>query len=157
MTDTVARKKRERFTVQLPVELIERARNTVYWSPGMTLARLVEDGLRRVLDEEAAKRGEPFPERDGPLKAGRPVRDPRYIHQSYIEIFLEDSGTEKPDELLKAASTIGDVTHTGARSEGDSLIFYYDVLLDQDRVRQFQERIEGAGYKVTDVKWANPV
>ena len=73
MTDTIAKKKKERFTVQLPVELIEQARNAVYWTPGATLASLVADGLTRVLEELEAERNEPFPKRSGKLRAGRPI------------------------------------------------------------------------------------
>ena len=62
------------FTVRLPGALIDRARNAVYWTPGLTLAELTE----RALDKEVARlereRGKPFTKRPGRLKAGRPIR-----------------------------------------------------------------------------------
>ena len=42
--------KKERFTAQLPVELIDRARNAVYWTPGLTLTQLTADSLAQFLD-----------------------------------------------------------------------------------------------------------
>lgn len=64
--------KRERLTAQLPRELIERARNAVYWTPGLTLAGLTEAALEKFLNE--LEQGKPFPPRQRELKAGRPVK-----------------------------------------------------------------------------------
>ena len=58
---------KERLTVHLPVDLIERVKNAVYWTPGLTLVRLA------LADLEAA-RGAPFPPRERPLTVGRPLR-----------------------------------------------------------------------------------
>ena len=58
----------------LPVEVIERVRNAVYWTPGMTLAGLTEDALSAYVDALEAERGEPFPQRQGQLKLGRPLK-----------------------------------------------------------------------------------
>ena len=65
---------RERFTSKLPVEVIERARNAVYWTPGLTLAGLTESALTAYLDALEAERGETFPQRQGELKLGRPIK-----------------------------------------------------------------------------------
>ncbi|MGB5636638.1 MAG: hypothetical protein WBM44_22795 [Waterburya sp.] len=65
---------RERLTAKLPVEVIERARNAVYWSPGLTLASLTEDALSAYIDALEAERGEVFPQRQGELKLGRPIK-----------------------------------------------------------------------------------
>ena len=65
---------RERFTSKLPVEVIERARNAVYWTPGMTLAGLTELALTAYLDALEEERGEVFPQRQGELKLGRPIK-----------------------------------------------------------------------------------
>lgn len=65
---------KERATFQLPVELIDRARNAVYWTPGATMAGVMEAALTAQLERMEKKRGSPFPERDGALKAGRPVK-----------------------------------------------------------------------------------
>lgn len=65
---------RERVTLHLSRDLIDRMRNVAYWTPGLTLADLAEEALTRhlvVLEEE---RGEPFPTRRAELKRGRPIR-----------------------------------------------------------------------------------
>ena len=62
--------------MQLPAELIERARNAVYWTPGLTLNRLAEVALAHTLECMEALRGETFPTRPGSssLPVGRRVR-----------------------------------------------------------------------------------
>jgi len=65
---------KERLTVHLPVDLIEGVKNAVYWTPGLTLARLAEEALRQALAALEAARGEPFPPRARPLTVGRPLR-----------------------------------------------------------------------------------
>ena len=65
---------KERATCQLPVELIERVRDAVYWTPGATLAGFFEDALKRHLEQLEKKRGEAFPHRSGQLKTGRPLK-----------------------------------------------------------------------------------
>ena len=66
--------RKERMTIHLPVELIERMKNTVYWTPGLTLAELSETALARRMDELEADKGGPFPQRGGELKGGRPLK-----------------------------------------------------------------------------------
>lgn len=65
---------RERMTVHLSAELLDRVRNAVYWSPGLTLAEFTEEALQRHMDLLEEKRGEAFPARAGELKRGRPIR-----------------------------------------------------------------------------------
>lgn len=65
---------KERVTFQLPVDLIERARNTVYWTPGATVAGLMEDALTAHLAHIEQERGTPFPPRERALKTGRPIK-----------------------------------------------------------------------------------
>jgi hypothetical protein len=65
---------KQRVTLQLPAELIERARDTVYWTPGLTLNRLAEIAFLNTLDCMEALRGSAFPPRGGSLKVGRQVR-----------------------------------------------------------------------------------
>ncbi|SRR5713226_6326387 len=69
-----ARVRKERVTFQLSVDLIERARNTVYWTPGATIAGLMEDALTAHLEQVEQKRGAPFPPRERALKTGRPIK-----------------------------------------------------------------------------------
>lgn len=63
---------RERLTVKLPRSLIERARDAVFWTPGMTLTSLVETSLRTAIAALERARGSGFPAREHDLRAGRP-------------------------------------------------------------------------------------
>jgi hypothetical protein len=68
---------RKRLTVSLPLELLERSRNTVYWTKGLTLARLLEQALTTSLDHREGLNGQPFPRRLENLKGGRPRNSDR--------------------------------------------------------------------------------
>lgn len=63
---------KQRLTFLLNVDLIERLRNAVYWTTGLTLAAFVAESLTRSLDRLEAGRGAPFPKRRGELQTGRP-------------------------------------------------------------------------------------
>ncbi len=65
---------KERLTVHLPVELINRVKNAVYWTPGLTLASLAEKALAQRVDELEATRGEAYPQREQELRGGRPLK-----------------------------------------------------------------------------------
>jgi hypothetical protein len=66
-------RRRERLTVQIDPDLINQARNSVYWTPGLTLAALTEEAIKRYLEHLETERGEAFPARKQDLKAGRPI------------------------------------------------------------------------------------
>ena len=66
---------RERVTIALPADLMERARNAVYWTPGATLAGLVEEALEVELAKREEASGGVFKTRNSRLKPGRRVRD----------------------------------------------------------------------------------
>lgn len=66
--------RKERLTVHLTPNTIDRVKNCVYWTPGETLAGLTETALKRIVDEIETERGEPFPNRKHPLKGGRPLK-----------------------------------------------------------------------------------
>ena len=63
-----------RLTVTLPVPLLDRLRNTVYWTADLTLARLIEQAVAASVDRLEQQHGEPFPPRIESLKGGRPRR-----------------------------------------------------------------------------------
>jgi hypothetical protein len=65
---------KERLTVHLPVDLIDRIKNAVYWTPGLTLAGLAEEALAAAVEKLERARGEPFPPRRSELKGGRPLK-----------------------------------------------------------------------------------
>lgn len=65
---------KQQLGLRLPAGLVERARDAVYWTPGLTLNELAEVALTHTLDCMEALRGGPFSPREGPLKVGRRVR-----------------------------------------------------------------------------------
>jgi hypothetical protein len=54
--------------------VLDRARDAAFWTPGVSLSALIEQGLRGEVARLEAERGEPFPPRRGPLKPGPAVR-----------------------------------------------------------------------------------
>ena len=71
---TTSSKEKQRLTVHLTVNLIERAKNAVWWTPGLTLAGLAEQALIDAVDAMEQERGEPFLPRREELKGGRPMK-----------------------------------------------------------------------------------
>jgi hypothetical protein len=67
-------KKNARITLQLSAELIERLRNVVYWTPGLTLTAIVTEALRRCVEEREAEHGGAYPKREQQLRIGRPAK-----------------------------------------------------------------------------------
>lgn len=63
-----------RVTIHLPVSLVERLRNAVYWTPGLTLTALASEALRRCIEDLERDRGSEFPRREQKLRTGRPVK-----------------------------------------------------------------------------------
>jgi hypothetical protein len=63
---------RVRLTVSLPVDLVDRVRDAVYWSPDLKLAWLIAQSLRASLADLEKSRQGPFPKRIMALRAGRP-------------------------------------------------------------------------------------
>jgi hypothetical protein len=60
--------------VTLEVALLERARNAVFWTPGLTLTDIANCGFALALGELEQDHGAPFPARTGQVRVGRPVR-----------------------------------------------------------------------------------
>ena len=65
---------KQRLTVHIPVPLIERAKNAVFWTPGLTLADLGERALESLVSELEKQNGGPFEVRPHELKGGRPLK-----------------------------------------------------------------------------------
>ena len=70
-------KQKQRVTITLPVPLLERLRNAVYWTGHGTLARLITEALDEAVCQMEETNGQPFPERLAPLKRGRPSKKAR--------------------------------------------------------------------------------
>jgi hypothetical protein len=64
--------KREKVTVALPGDLMERLRAAAYWTR-KPLAGLVEEGVRAAIQQEEKAHGEPFPPLAEKLRPGRKV------------------------------------------------------------------------------------
>ena len=82
---------RKRLTVSLPLDLLERSRNTVYWTKGLTLAQLLEQALTCSLDQLERVHGQPFPQRLEDLKGGRPPNSDR---TEYADSLRQHTSTE---------------------------------------------------------------
>jgi hypothetical protein len=90
-----------RLTVSLPSDLVDRLRDAVYWSPGLTLAWLIGQSLRTSLAEMESLRQGPFPKRTNALRAGRP----RLVGQT-MKVFIRARATGIGTEPLAHSQTI---------------------------------------------------
>lgn len=61
-------KKKEPLTVQVALDVMERVKRAIRFTPGATLEGLVEEALREAVDQLEKIRGKPFPQ---PLGASR--------------------------------------------------------------------------------------
>ena len=64
---------KERLTIQINVETVERARNASYWER-IPLAQIVDEAINAAIDKLERSRGETYAERDDALRAGRPFK-----------------------------------------------------------------------------------
>lgn len=62
--------KRERITLSLPADLVERLRTVVYWTPELTLAGAIQSAIKSELKK--LEKGRRFRKRRGKLPVGRP-------------------------------------------------------------------------------------
>jgi hypothetical protein len=65
--------KKEKLTVHLTHDLIERVKNAAYWNPRLTIASIAELGVRYAIEQVEAEHGGPYPPREAELKGGRPI------------------------------------------------------------------------------------
>ena len=73
-TNTSGIEGKVRMTVLLPPALVERIKDVVYWTPGLTLSELAEEAFTAAIKKRERARKEPFRPRHGKLKAGRPMK-----------------------------------------------------------------------------------
>lgn len=80
---------KQRLTVQISEEIIDKAKNAVYWTRGLTIAKLTEEALKKeiknlekdsiIYDDDTGRRlkekGDGFPHRKEDLKSGRPIEN----------------------------------------------------------------------------------
>ena len=62
------------FTVHLSLDLQDRMKNAVYWTPGLTLAGLCETAIDKELSKIEKENGGRFAKREADLRGGRPVK-----------------------------------------------------------------------------------
>lgn len=68
-----ASQEKERMTVQISKNTIERVKDCVYWNR-LTVAQFVEEALEAALMEAEKENGKPFDKRRSELKPGRPTK-----------------------------------------------------------------------------------
>ena len=68
----VAQPRREKVTVALPADMMERLRATAYWTR-QSLAGLVEDGIRDIIAKEEEAHGRAFDPIATRLRPGRKI------------------------------------------------------------------------------------
>jgi hypothetical protein len=66
-------KRKERVTLSLSADMVERLRTVVYWSPKLTLTGVVESAVQSALAK--LEKGKRFKKRRGKLAVGRPRKD----------------------------------------------------------------------------------
>ncbi len=93
------RRPRQRITVFLPIPLIERLRNAVYWTGHRPLAQIIAEAIDDVVSEMEQDNGGVFPQRLSALKPGRPrrVRQPAPAAPS---LHVVPEGTQAPHGRL---------------------------------------------------------
>ncbi len=65
---------KQRITLHISAEIVDRVKNAVYWEPGLTVAGFAEEALEKALADMEAERGAPFPQRrQHRLRGGRPI------------------------------------------------------------------------------------
>lgn len=65
--------KKEKLTVHLTHDLIERVKNAAYWNPRLTIASIAEIGVRYAIEQVERENGGAYPPRESELKGGRPI------------------------------------------------------------------------------------
>ena len=68
----MSRTRKQRVTITLPLSLLERLRNAVYWTGHGPLARLISEALDDAVTHMEQDNGQAFPQRLAQLKRGRP-------------------------------------------------------------------------------------
>lgn len=149
---------KSRLTINLPVKLIERVKNAVYWTPGLTMSSLSEMAFQKVIDKLEKERGAPFAHRKAELKPGRAAPSPRTIQrirkrngfprvpqppapQSVAKLFTKEEKSQV-DDYLRSHNHLGalrlswDITNILAIPISASTVFHrrWQVILNQVEV-----------------------
>lgn len=60
--------------MKLRAEIIDRLRNAVFYTPGLTINGFIEECINSVVARMEKERGSEFPQRTENLRVGRPKR-----------------------------------------------------------------------------------
>jgi hypothetical protein len=72
--ERIERSAKQRITLHISTELVDRVKNAVYWEPGLTVAGFAEEAFTDAIEALEKERGNPFPQRKHQkLRGGRPV------------------------------------------------------------------------------------
>ncbi len=72
--EKLPRATKQRITLHISTELVDRVKNAVYWEPGLTVAGFAEEAFALAIETLEKERGTPFPQRkQHRLRGGRPV------------------------------------------------------------------------------------
>ena len=74
----------QRVTISLPMPLIERLRNAVYWTEDLPMAGLVAEAIKDIVTQMEEANGGAFPQRVSPLKRGRRQRKRSPVHSTLL-------------------------------------------------------------------------
>lgn len=62
------------ITVRLPEELLEKARDIAFWTPGKNLNHIIEEAVVTAIKDIESKEGV-FEKRTGHIRRGRPLNE----------------------------------------------------------------------------------
>ena len=65
---------KQKLTVHLDADVVNRLKNAAYWNPRLTITRIAEQGVRQALKEVEKENGGVYPQRDAELVGGRPIK-----------------------------------------------------------------------------------
>ena len=65
---------KQRLTIHVPVKLIDRIKNAVYYTPGLTMSDFADTAFEKAISLLEERNGGPFQQRTQELKGGRPIK-----------------------------------------------------------------------------------
>jgi hypothetical protein len=65
---------KQRLTIHVPVKLIDRIKNAVYYTPGLTMSDFADTAFEKAISLLEERNGGPFQQRTQDLKGGRPIK-----------------------------------------------------------------------------------
>ncbi len=62
------------ISLQLHIDLLERLKNAVYWTPGLSMREVMESGIKYSLEQLEKENDGIFPKRLGEVTVGRKMK-----------------------------------------------------------------------------------